>query len=189
MADQGTEGVLSPWLRNQRFSSVLPYLKGSVLDYGCGSGLLAQHVSPDNYLGVEPDDTSLKKARSVFPKHRFVSTVQEIERGFDSVVSLAVIEHVANASEFLRLLTSFSGDKKDSRIIITTPSPTFEWVHDIGAAMGLFSKHANEEHEELLDRPKLERAGTEVGLHLVVYRRFLFGANQIAVFEKAIDKK
>ena len=187
MADQGAEGVLSPWLRNQRFSAALPYLYGRVLDYGCGSGLLAQHVSPDNYLGVEPDEASLKKARSVFPMHRFVSKVPENERGFDSIVSLAVIEHVANASEFLRLLTSFSSDKKDSRIIITTPSPIFEWAHDIGAAIGLFSKHANEEHEELLDRQKLERAGTEASLNLVVYRRFLFGANQIAVFEKAND--
>jgi len=67
---------------------------------------------------------------------------------------------------------------------VTTPHPSVDWAHVLGAAVELFSKHANEEHEDLLNRAKLEMAGTQAGLELVSYQCFLFGTNQIAVFEK-----
>ena len=46
----------------------------------------------------------------------------------------------------------------DARVIAATPHPAVEWIHDVGAAIGLLSKHANEEHKGLLDCPKLESA-------------------------------
>ena len=184
MADQSTEGLLSPFLRRQRLKAAKPYLKGRILDVGCGSGALAAFVDADHYLGVEMDDVSLQKARLQFPTHRFIAELPAPTENFDSIISLAVIEHVNDPANFLRKLTAHLVDSASACIVVTTPHPAVDWVHDLGSAVGLFSKHASEEHEDLLGRAKLEIVGNQAGLTLVSYRRFLFGANQIAVYAK-----
>jgi SAM-dependent methyltransferase len=184
MADQATEGLLSPFLRRQRLNAVKPYLSGRILDVGCGSGALSMLVPADRYLGVERDEASLQQARLKFPNHQFVSKIPESSEKFDSIVSLAVIEHVSDPAQFLRELAGSLIDNPASRLIITTPHPSVDWIHDIGSVIGLFSKHANEEHEDLLDRGKLELAGSKAGLKLISYHRFLLGANQIVVYAK-----
>ncbi|WP_413725160.1 class I SAM-dependent methyltransferase [Sodalis sp. RH16] len=189
MADQGAEGLLSPYLRRERIRRAVPYLKGRVLDFGCGSGTLAAHIDADCYLGVERDTVSLQIAREHFSIHTFVPELSEITNKFDTVVSLAVIEHVKNPVEFLRTLAAYLDDNPASNIIITTPHPSVDWVHHLGASLGLFSKHASEEHEDLLDRSRLEEVGREAGLSIIDYSRFLFGANQIAVFAKDRSRK
>jgi len=184
MADQGSEGILSPFLRRQRFSAIRSYLNGSVLDVGCGTGKLAEEVAADRYLGVEIDSLSLESAISKFAQHRFQKVLPDDAEKFDTVIALAVIEHVKKPEQFLLELSKQLKAEKSARLVVTTPHPSMDWIHDFGSAIGLFSKHANEEHEELLDREKLESAGKQAGLHLVLYRRFLFGANQLAVFER-----
>jgi len=178
MADQSTEGLFSPFLKNQRFKAIRPYLQGKILDVGCGTGSLAREISPNCYLGIEVDQFSLDSAIKKFPKHRFQKILPENMEKFDTV-----IEHVKNPLYFLAELSKQLKVNKSSRIIITTPHPSMDWIHDFGASLGLFSKHANEEHEELLDRSKLELISSKSELHLVLYKRFLFGANQLAIFE------
>jgi hypothetical protein len=69
--------------------------------------------------------------------------------------------------------------------VCTTPHPKIDWIHDFGASTGFFSKHANEEHEELLDSDRLLDVGHAAGLSLRLYKRFLFGANQLAIYQEA----
>ena len=182
MADQGAEGLLSPWLRNKRIEAARPHLRGKVLDVGCGSGALARHVAARNYVGVDIDRDSLAIAIAAFPEHEFRDTLPGADAGFDTIVSLAVIEHVPDPAGFLASLAKRLHSGPDSRIVVTTPRPSVDWVHTAGSAIGLFSGHANEEHEELLDRAELEQAATKSGLELESYSRFLFGANQLAIF-------
>lgn len=184
MADQGTEGILSPYLRRKRIQAATPYLRGRVLDVGCGGGILATLVDSKKYLGVEIDEISLQKAKSTFPSHQFSQSLPNAGEKFDTVVSLAVIEHVKDPVSFLRELAEFLRD--DGRLVITTPHPSVDWVHHLGAEIGIFSKHASEEHEDLLDKARLEAAGAQAGLKLDLYARFLFGANQLAVYSKAV---
>ncbi len=80
MADQGAEGLLSPFLRNKRFVNVKPFLRGRILDYGCGSGGLAEIVPADCYLGIEIDHDSLQFARSRFPSHDFLPRYLRVVR-------------------------------------------------------------------------------------------------------------
>lgn len=184
MGDQGSEGLLSPWLRERRFQAAAPFLKGKVLDFGCGSGALAAWVDADRYVGMEVDAASLRAARSRFSNHRFLSELPQKTERFDTIVSLAVIEHVSAPAEFLSTLAAYLEETTEARLVITTPHPSVQWVHELGAAVGLFSRHASEEHESLLDRTSLEITGSRAGLNLVSYSRFLFGANQVAVYAK-----
>ncbi|HCE91164.1 MAG: hypothetical protein A2Z90_18240 [Burkholderiales bacterium GWA2_64_37] len=183
MADQGSEGLLSPFLRRTRFRAAKKYLKGAVLDVGCGTAGLSRYVEPGKYYGVEVDKTSLEIAKNLHPESKFSSVLEEVVEKFDTVVSLAVIEHVAAPSDFLFQLSTMLKDE-DGLIVITTPHPSVDWVHTLGASIGIFSKHASEEHEDLLDKRALQIAGDKVGLHMIIYERFLMNANQIAVYKK-----
>jgi len=184
VADQGAEGLLSPFLRDQRIKAALPYLRGDVLDIGCGSGYLARHVDASHYVGVDIDTTSLILARTKFPEHHFLLLDDLTTNEFDVIVALAVIEHVPEPVSFLVSLRDKLADNSESRIICTTPHPTMEWIHGLGARVGIFSRSANEEHETLLDRKILSETGEKAGLELKHYARFLFGANQIAIYAR-----
>ena len=183
MADQGTEGALSPFLRSARLSAVKPFIDGKVLDFGCGSGALAGFVSKDNYVGVDINSISLAKARTDYPNHVFVDEIPEGDP-FQTIVSLAVIEHVKNPAKFLQTLAASLSEHSTARIIVSTPHPSMDWIHDLGASIGLFSSHANEEHESLLERQELQDYGEQAGMNLEHYSRFLFGANQLAIYSR-----
>ena len=106
---------------------------------------------------------------------------------FESIVSMAVIEHMVDPLDYLQTLSSYMGQPETSltpQIILTTPHPTMDMIHTFGAAVGLFSKHANEEHEELLNLARLEKLGLRVALRIFKYRRFCFGANQLIILRK-----
>ena len=181
MPDQAN-GLLSPWLRQQRISAARPYWRGRILDFGCGIGRLADLMVPEAYVGLDTDADSLSDARRLHPQHRFASAWPNDET-FDTVVALAVIEHLPEPEDFLRQAAQALAP--GGRIVLTTPAPSVEWVHTAGSWLGLFSHHASEEHEHLLDRAAIMEAARAAGLRLEVFRSFLFGGNQLAVLVKS----
>lgn len=185
MADQAT-GRLSPFLRRRRTRAAYPYLVGRILDYGCGVGSLVESLDPTSYVGVDQDAESIEQARQNYPTAEFFSTAEFDEDSgcFNTVVSLAVIEHVSDPVRFLTTLARYLGDEREDRIVITTPHPNLEWVHHTGANIGLFSADAEEEHESLLDRKELAESALSAGLRVARYKRFLLGANQLAVMNR-----
>jgi 2-polyprenyl-3-methyl-5-hydroxy-6-metoxy-1,4-benzoquinol methylase len=185
VADQGSEGLLSPYLRRLRLAAARDFLRGRVLDIGCGTGALAELVDSPAYVGFDIDHECVAIARRRSPGHRFEFCLPPESERFDTVVSLAVIEHVADPAQFLTMAARYLDDGAHARIVITTPHPALEWLHDLGAAVGLFSRHAHEEHEALLDRARLAECAERARLRLERYERFAFGANQLAVFARA----
>ena len=123
MADQ-IVGVLSPWLRNARLNRARPYLHGAVLDYGCGVGALSDSCDPAGYLGVDIDRESVAVAQARRPQFRFVRETPSTPQQFDTIVALAVIEHLedpaALLAQFRRLLAP------GGQIVLTTPHPSLE---------------------------------------------------------------
>src|SRR3546814_9491706 len=101
MADQGSEERLSPFRRRQRFQAAKPFLKGRALDFGCGSGGLAALIDSERYLGVEIDPESLRHAKKKYYNHSFKDMLQNDVEKFDTIISLAVIEHGRDPSDFL----------------------------------------------------------------------------------------
>ena len=146
MANQAN-GILSPWLRRQRINAALPYLKGRVLDYGCGIGVLSNFISLENYLGVDIDEGSLEIARLNNPTKRFE---KECPKGeiFDTIALIAVIEHIDEPATFLSSLKPLLAPK--GNIVLTTPYAPITWMHFFGVRIGLFSKEASDEHKTVL---------------------------------------
>lgn len=183
MSDQGNEGLFSPFLKNSRFKAVkkLIYPNDTILDVGCGSGDLAQFVNTENYFGYDIDSFSLSLAKNKYPYHHFKKRMPQ--KKFDKIISLAVIEHVKDPINFLHTLKK--NLKSNGEIILTTPHPAFEWVHDIGSSIGLFSSHASEEHETLINFKSMIQISKASGLKITSYKRFLFFANQLFILRIA----
>lgn len=158
-----------------------PWLSGRVLDYGCGSGALADVVDADRYVGYDIDTMSINQARQLHPAHQFTLDKPR-EESFDTVASLAVIEHMRQPDVFVRRLAGLC--KHSGHIVLTTPNPLLDPAHHLGAKLGLFSHDASEEHVSLLDRKALAELANSTGLSVICYARFLLGANQLLVLQK-----
>jgi SAM-dependent methyltransferase len=182
MADQAAGGRLSPWLKKQRYSQVAPFVRGSVLDYGCGTGDLLAYCRPRDYCGYDPDQISLDLARARHPGRFFTSDFSAIqkERGsFDAIVMAAVIEHLSDPLQVLRNLSEQLAS--EGVIIVTTPHPAWRRFHDLGAGLGLFSREASREHKTFLDAAGMARLAGGSGLRVQRAATFLLGANQLFI--------
>ncbi|MEO6323342.1 MAG: class I SAM-dependent methyltransferase [Thermoanaerobaculia bacterium] len=185
-------GRLTPFVQRARLAAARPYLLADrrVLDVGCG--LTSLPGSLPFYVGCDRNEAVLAENRRRFPEASLwawdvgseePSAALLASGRFDVVLMLALLEHLSAPWEALRragVLLAPGG-----RLVATTPHPWGRIPLEAGAALGLLSPHADEEHETLLSRPALEEAGRRAGLKMVVYRRFLFGLNQLAVFERA----
>ncbi|HQQ77147.1 MAG TPA: class I SAM-dependent methyltransferase [Thermoanaerobaculia bacterium] len=186
-------GLLTRRVGEARLAAALPHLPrgggGRVLDVGCGLTDLAARI-PD-YTGADRNPDVLAEQRGRFPKRDFYEW--DIVRGaapaalsakapFGGILLLAVLEHVQEPASVLGRLAPLLAP--GGRLIATTPHPSGRWPLEAGAALGLLSSHAHDEHETLLGRESLESAGRASGLSLVLYRRFLLGMNQLAVYTR-----
>ena len=179
MADQ-ISGLLSPFLRGRRLSAARPFLRGRVLDFGCGVGILGNYVLSTDYVGVDLDRESVEIAARNHAGHRFMLESElDISEQFDTIVSLAVIEHIADPVALLRRFKRLLNP--GGHIVLTTPNPMLDAVHGLGARIGLFSKEGHQEHVSLLNRASIGALASAVDLELSLYRRFLLGANQLVV--------
>jgi 2-polyprenyl-3-methyl-5-hydroxy-6-metoxy-1,4-benzoquinol methylase len=179
MADQ-ISGLLSPFLRNRRVNVARPFLRGRVLDFGCGGGILGNYILGGDYLGVDLDRETVEIAAQTHIGHRFLleSEFDESEQ-FDTIVSLAVIEHIADPAALLHRFKDML--KPSGQIVLTTPNPMLDGIHGLGARIGLFSQEGHEEHVSLLNRESIGALARAVNLKVILYRRFLLGANQLVV--------
>lgn len=57
-------------VENREVGAMLPPLKGSILDIGCGTGLLTEiyNVSPNDYLGIDPSKGMLSQFKAKHPE-------------------------------------------------------------------------------------------------------------------------
>ena len=179
-------GVLSPWLERQRVEKAQEFIADGldVLDVGSGRAPLLDVLRPARYVGLDILDAVVSGNRDRFPEHEFhVWDVQETSVGplgtFDVIVMLAVLEHFPDPVRALGNLRD--GLRVHGRIILTTPHPSGERVLDWGAAVGVCSPEAEDEHQPLMCQSRLRDAAQEAGLSVLHYERFLAGFNQLTV--------
>lgn len=184
MADQ-TRGLLSAYLQRKRIAAVVPYITGSILDFGCGTGALAPFVLPALYVGVDRDHEVLAKAAAVHDGYRFLRDEDFFKTNdrYQTIVIAAVIEHVVEPVTLLQVFYDYLND--DGRILVTTPDPRWTWAHALGSACHLFSKEAHGEHKEFIDKRTMDELAQQARLSVETYVRFLCGANQLFILKKS----
>ncbi len=183
-------GRLSPAVTRRRLAAALPHVpKGArLLDVGCGFTDVPSRFP--SYVGCDRDPVLLEANREAYPSARFVAWDVAAEEApaalregpFDAALMLALLEHLADPSAALCRVAALL--RPGGTLVATTPHPLGRLPLEAGAALGLLSRHAGKEHEALLGRGELERAGASAGLDLVLYGRFLAGLNQLAVYRR-----
>ena len=98
--------------------------EGSVLDVGCGDGLLLQMLAQKGIQaqGVDISDVAVKECNKkgfTVQKNDFTTDLLPFEKGsFDTVIALDVLEHVYNPEKLLSEMNRVS----KSNIVISVPN-------------------------------------------------------------------
>jgi len=177
---------MSVYLERRRQTIISPFIKGRILDLGCGFGAFVRfnRPSPENYLGIDEHDPALEWYKSNYPEFRVKKVDLESDRinsqaPFDTIVLTALLEHLKNPdgifSQFRGLLNP------NGIVLITTPTPLGGKIHYFGAKFGFFYLEAADDHEKFYTREDLRDLLDRHGLKMVHYNKFLFGGNQFSV--------
>jgi 2-polyprenyl-3-methyl-5-hydroxy-6-metoxy-1,4-benzoquinol methylase len=149
-------------LQNFRFNRVKNLLIGDVLDFGGNQGELNPFVK-GNYTIVNYDHSPMEGKQ------------------FDTIVFLAVIEHI-DVSEVYLIFDKFSKHlKKRGKILITTPTPKSKWILELLAAIGILDKQNIEEHKHYWDKKDIVDLANKNGFKVIEYKNFQLGFNQFVI--------
>ncbi len=99
------------WLRNRKARR---YFGNDVLDIGCGRGMtIAFLPASTSYIGIDVSLPAIERLRGLYPDHEFIQ--HDVDGGFppglgdfDTIIMLAVIEHLARRDTFWSSATSIS---------------------------------------------------------------------------------
>lgn len=143
---------------------VKPYLAGDVLDFGGNKGELKKFVK-GRYLAVNYNHSAMNNAR------------------FNTIVSLAVIEHI-NVLDVFKIFKKFKTIlNKGGKIFITTPAKRAKPVIELMAFIGIIDKGNIAEHKHYWNKKEIYNLAKNSGFTVKKYKKFQMGFNQLAIFE------
>ncbi len=172
-----------------RARKVAPHVGGKVLDAGCGIGLITDFLpSQVEYVGADLNPNHIRYLREKKPDVRaYCMDIQkelpEEEGPFDTIINLAVIEHLNDPESFLmncqRLL------KPGGRMVITTPTRLGERVRDILSIFGLLQRSKRggkiQGHVNIFTLESIRDLMQECGFRVAESRYFQLGMNMLVV--------
>jgi SAM-dependent methyltransferase len=181
---------LSNMLTGWRHRMIAPYLKGDVLDIGCGNAvILCQYKEKiHRYVGVEFYPAHVAHLSEQFPEAVFIrrdldQDALSLDELFDTILLIAIIEHIWNQKFLFEQIINMLNP--GGKIVITTPTPFGnDIVHPLGATIGIFAQAAVDDHIVIYNKQRFKNLAKEFGLRLETYKRFQFLSNQLAVIGK-----
>jgi hypothetical protein len=150
------------WLR---FRKIRDYVFGRILDFGGNRG----------ELGV-----NLKNCTCV-SSYCCVNDSNDIAGIYDTIVCLAVIEHIDVREVFRIFKTLALRLERRGKIIVTTPSRMSKALLEFLAFIGLLDRKNLAEHKHYWNKNDIRDLALSSGLRFE-YERFCFGFNQLAIF-------
>ncbi len=103
-----------------------PYVKGDLLELGCGEGRGVELLAPsaDSYTGIDKIKSVTEALSEKYPAYKFSDGVfppfPYEDNSFDTIVTFQVIEHVKKDEEFIKEI--YRVLKEGGQALITTPN-------------------------------------------------------------------
>jgi len=111
----------------QAYYLAMPYIKGDLLELGCGEGRGVELLSPlaSSYMALDKIDEVIQSLKKQYPDVDFRQAVFPpfeglADNSFDSIVSFQVIEHVKEDGDFLKEIHRVL--KPGGVAVLTTPN-------------------------------------------------------------------
>lgn len=148
--------------------------EATVLDIGCGNGMVAYDVSQKakEVIGIDFSSKSIRKAKKTYPREnlRFIigdATTFKFQKKFDAIILSNVLEHIQKRVDFLKKISGLS-----STLLIRVPMINRDWLtlykKEIGANWRLDKTHYV---EYTLDsfKKELGQSGLKIKSHSVQF--------------------
>ena len=148
--------------------------EATVLDIGCGNGMVAYDVSQKakEVIGIDFSSKSIRKAKKTYPREnlRFIigdATTFKFQKKFDAIILSNVLEHIQKRVDFLKKISGLS-----STLLIRVPMINRDWLTlyktEIGANWRLDKTHYV---EYTLDsfKKELRQSGLKIKSHSVQF--------------------
>jgi ubiquinone/menaquinone biosynthesis C-methylase UbiE len=170
---------LGKFLVDWRVKTILPYVKGDLLDIGCGTNKLAkkhrQGVGVDVYQWGDVD--LVVKDTSKLPYD---------DESFDTITIIATLNHIPNRENVLnearRLL------RRDGIILITMIPPRFSQVwHFLRKPWDADQKERGMKEGEVFGfrKEEIRKMLINAGFEIIMEKPFMFYINKITIAKKA----
>lgn len=186
---QSKEPILEKFLSIMRFNQALKYVQKNdiVADIGCGyHGYLLSSIADKIKKGIGYD---LSVSKLNLPKNIFLKQVNinkkidSKKNYFDTVIALAILEHVENPVFFIKRLKSLL--KKNGKIVITTPHRRGKKLLEfLSYTLKMVSTDEISDHKNYFDEKKLQKLLLQNGFRIIKIKTFEFGVNLLAVAQK-----
>jgi 2-polyprenyl-3-methyl-5-hydroxy-6-metoxy-1,4-benzoquinol methylase len=160
--------VCESLLQQYRFKKAIPFLKGDVLDFGGNDGELEQYVS-GSYTLVNYDHAPMKN------------------KTFDTIVALAVIEHIPVGNVFDVFKSFNSKLRPDGTLLLTTPTPQAKPLLELMAFLNLLDKQNIREHKHYWTKEDIYNLAEKNGFVVIAYKKFQWGFNQMAILARKVS--
>ena len=120
--------VLSKCIARSRMAEISPFLKGDILDLGCGEAQVLKDYGHkmDSYLGVERSEALVRQLENNNPEGSFVQRDLnkdrlDLKKKFGCVIMVAMIEHIFNKMHLMDEVKAVL--KPGGVVVIATPTP------------------------------------------------------------------
>ncbi len=166
------------------------YVKGGkILDIGCDRGYSLPYLGDgiSSYVGIDSCDEAVAAAESKYPDYRFMAmmvdeaAIDNIPPGYDTILLVAVLEHMEDTISFLRKLKTLLNP--GGRVVITSPSGKSHSLLVFLAGIGLARNDKHEHEGHYLNHDDIMQLVESDDYNLIKYKTFQFGMNQLWVLE------
>lgn len=172
--------ILGRYLVNWRVNTVLPYLKGDLLDIGCGTNeLVRQHGS-----GIGVDVYQWGNANLVV---KDTANLPFESESFDTITIIAALNHIPNREEVLREASRLL--RNDGIIVITMIPPKISRVwHFLRKPWDADQNERGMVKGEVFGfrREELRKLLRNAGFKIIIEKPFMLHINNITIAEKNI---